>query len=1346
VRPFPRPRPAELVAVAALLVLGTTLRFWRLDLGWFGVDQARDIQTALDIAAGRDWPTVGPTMRRVTSLGALYYYVWALPHLVSDDPLAAYRFAAVLGVLALAGTWAFARRAWGARAALVSLAVLATARIAVIDGRVAWAPAALPAMAVLLLWLLAGPVTAGRMAALGAALGVAVQLHLAMVAGALAAVALVLLQRPGRRALAAGTVGALVTGSPALYAALANAGRDAGIATLPSRGPLPNLLTRASAVASLEWHVPSAFWQWPDASEPAVLVSRGAAVLIAIAAALGIGRLVAAIRHGERPAIVVSTILVCQLAMVALLPGETWYYYLDPMLPLVALAAGALVGETAAARPRPVLTVLAASVIVAALWLGGQSGRWLAASAHHGYLAVDPSALTLDGHGGRDAAAPGRLLSLGAKRAVATVLADEPADFATRWRATHGPAFDDVTGDNGFWLARVSSGASIPVGAVAPRGALVPRRPGRADARDAGVRARRPRAAPPRALRAGDRLRSLPRGEWSRRRPGARGACAAALRRRHHRAFAGPSRADRVRAPPGKRCDARRRGGHDRDGRVAGRLGNAQSRGRDEHALHRRRRFSGAIHRRDRAAVGHCRRPRPLRTTRSGVSPQNCTVKSGGAISARIMSSAPDLDARALAALYDEGYYHGVNSGYPAAGYESEHATWQHWVEHLAARTPPGARWLDLGCAYGYLVAEAATGGFAAVGVDVSAYALARARHEAPGSGGRVLRGITDRLPFADASFDVVSAFDVLEHVRDPERTLAEVARVCKPGGVLIGATPDPLFFGRHEETHFSERPPSYWIDRLLALGFAVDFRFFQADYNLELLAVRAATSALVPAGALRPEGFGAGATLGSVIGSGAEQVAIRLRSGFVAAPVDGAPEAYWSAAGDGLCYLLVAGREPRRITLRVEACAERAGELVVDLGDQEIGRVAIAETPSVLTLPSVPVPAGGHRLRLRADTPLLVRRLEVAAEPVTRVELLSRLPFDMYQRYDHARAATARLGTSPRRVLDVGGVMGGARGHFASLADFFPDDRTVAIDVRGADHPDHLAVAGPPLPFDDASFDLVLCQDVLEHVPPDGRSILLDELRRVSRRFVVLGAPFATPGVRDADAVLFALVQARHGYEHGFLQEHLTHGHPDLDATIAHYEAGGASVVVLPNGYLPYWSLMQAANLLLAEPALGARYARGQSRYNGQVADWREPAYRHLVIVDLTGGTDWQREVRRLVTNDADADAAARRLRDARALDEVLTLATTSVGPAAVARAPVAPAVVAPSALARSAGAFAADPAPASRAEPRPDPGEQARIDEAVRFAAEMRAHPLYRVYAGLRHLVRQLAGNGRA
>ena len=56
------------------------------------------------------------------------------------------------------------------------------------------------------------------------------------------------------------------------------------------------------------------------------------------------------------------------------------------------------------------------------------------------------------------------------------------------------------------------------------------------------------------------------------------------------------------------------------------------------------------------------------------------------------MRSAPDLDPRALGALYDEGYYHGVNSGYPAAGYEAEHASWAHWVKHLASRYPRAVR------------------------------------------------------------------------------------------------------------------------------------------------------------------------------------------------------------------------------------------------------------------------------------------------------------------------------------------------------------------------------------------------------------------------------------------------------------------------------------------------------------------------------------------------------------------------------------------------------------------------------------------------------------------------------
>src|SRR6185369_7011708 len=299
----------------------------------------------------------------------------------------------------------------------------------------------------------------------------------------------------------------------------------------------------------------------------------------------------------------------------------------------------------------------------------------------------------------------------------------------------------------------------------------------------------------------------------------------------------------------------------------------------------------------------------------------SCPSVPAGGIARGSMPAAPDLQSRALGDLYDEGYYHGERSGYPAEGYERVHPSWAHWVAHLGSQYPRGARWLDLGCAYGFLVAEACGGGFRAAGVDVSPYALRRAASDAPDAAGRLARAYVERLPFADATFDVVSAFDVLEHLHEPDPALAEVRRVLRPGGVLVGATPDPLLFDRHEETHFSERPPSYWIGRLLALGFDVDFRFFQAPFNLELLARRdgdraaagdvgaaAATAGpLLPAARLRWDGFAADPDLPVVDGGARERVAVRLRAGFGSAGPTHPGDVRWIAPGSAEAYLLVA-------------------------------------------------------------------------------------------------------------------------------------------------------------------------------------------------------------------------------------------------------------------------------------------------------------------------------------------------------------------------------------------------------------------------------------------------------
>lgn len=101
---------------------------------------------------------------------------------------------------------------------------------------------------------------------------------------------------------------------------------------------------------------------------------------------------------------------------------------------------------------------------------------------------------------------------------------------------------------------------------------------------------------------------------------------------------------------------------------------------------------------------------------------------------------------------------------------------------------PRGKATLDLGCGGGLLAEEFARLGCAVTGVDPSAPSLAIARAHAAASGLAIdyREGSGEALPFADAAFDIVYCCDVLEHVADPDRVVAEIARVLKPGGVFL--------------------------------------------------------------------------------------------------------------------------------------------------------------------------------------------------------------------------------------------------------------------------------------------------------------------------------------------------------------------------------------------------------------------------------------------------------------------------------------------------------------------------------------------------------------------------------
>jgi SAM-dependent methyltransferase len=120
--------------------------------------------------------------------------------------------------------------------------------------------------------------------------------------------------------------------------------------------------------------------------------------------------------------------------------------------------------------------------------------------------------------------------------------------------------------------------------------------------------------------------------------------------------------------------------------------------------------------------------------------------------------------------------------------------------EHLArytfaARLARGKRVLDAGCGAGYGTAELAEVAVEVLGVDVAAEAIefARAHYQMPNLGFE--QASCTALPHADGSFDLMVAFEVIEHLADWRGFLREACRVLAPGGQLIVSTPNKLYY-----------------------------------------------------------------------------------------------------------------------------------------------------------------------------------------------------------------------------------------------------------------------------------------------------------------------------------------------------------------------------------------------------------------------------------------------------------------------------------------------------------------------------------------------------------------------
>lgn len=141
---------------------------------------------------------------------------------------------------------------------------------------------------------------------------------------------------------------------------------------------------------------------------------------------------------------------------------------------------------------------------------------------------------------------------------------------------------------------------------------------------------------------------------------------------------------------------------------------------------------------------------------------------------------------------------------------DAEHRGRYWWAAQLLS----GKSVLDAGCGTGYgLEILAAAGAAELTGVDLDAGAVAESRARGEGCGATVVQGDLQALMMPDDSFDAAVCFETIEHLESPERGLAELRRVVRPGGMIVVSSPNPDVYPPGNEHHRHELRPQELCD-----------------------------------------------------------------------------------------------------------------------------------------------------------------------------------------------------------------------------------------------------------------------------------------------------------------------------------------------------------------------------------------------------------------------------------------------------------------------------------------------------------------------------------------------------
>jgi 2-polyprenyl-3-methyl-5-hydroxy-6-metoxy-1,4-benzoquinol methylase len=153
----------------------------------------------------------------------------------------------------------------------------------------------------------------------------------------------------------------------------------------------------------------------------------------------------------------------------------------------------------------------------------------------------------------------------------------------------------------------------------------------------------------------------------------------------------------------------------------------------------------------------------------------------------------PRLSSEALREMYQSDYWRSdAAKDFGYTDYVADEPlyvkTFRMRGDLVARHRPPPARLLDVGCAAGFALTALRERGYDVRGVELSRPMAELARRRL-GDDAAVHCGVLEESLFGGAKFDVITMFDVVEHVEDPVALLATARRMLSPGGVVVFET-----------------------------------------------------------------------------------------------------------------------------------------------------------------------------------------------------------------------------------------------------------------------------------------------------------------------------------------------------------------------------------------------------------------------------------------------------------------------------------------------------------------------------------------------------------------------------